>query len=162
MLALRYAAVLALVFWMGGLAVLGAFAAPAMFELLGTTAEGRALAGKVFGETLTRFHTGAYVCGGVLVASLAARRVLGPRPRHFAIRLIVATIMTGAAVWSGLVVTPRIEEARRAAGAYASPSALPEGDARRAEFDRLHNVSRWLHLVPVLGGLALLFFELKD
>src|SRR4026209_1941046 len=46
MLALRYAAVLALALWTGGLVVVGAVAAPAIFDVLGARgAEGRGLAG---------------------------------------------------------------------------------------------------------------------
>ena len=56
MLALRYAAVLALAFWMAVLSSLGAVAAPAIFDVLGARgAEGRVLAGAVVGETLRRF-----------------------------------------------------------------------------------------------------------
>ncbi|MGH8637415.1 MAG: DUF4149 domain-containing protein [Burkholderiales bacterium] len=151
---------LALVVWIGGLVALGTFAAPATFDVLGPHADGRALAGTIFGETLRRFHLAAYICGAVLLTSLAARRILGPRPRHFAIRLIVAVAIIGAAVWSGMVLSPQMAQARRTAG--VSPSALPAEDPRRVEFDRLHGLSGSLQLVPVLGGLALLFFELRD
>ena len=65
MLALRYAAVLALVVWIGGLVALGALAAPAAFDVLGALgAEGRTLAGSVVGETLRRFNLVAYGCAG--------------------------------------------------------------------------------------------------
>ncbi|MGH9370254.1 MAG: DUF4149 domain-containing protein, partial [Vicinamibacterales bacterium] len=161
MLALRYVAVLALVFWIGGLVALGAFAAPAAFDVLGPRgADGRALAGAVFGETLRRFHLAAYACAAIIVMSLLVRGVLGPRPRRFAIRLAVTAIMAGAGAWSGLVLTPRIHEAQETLG--TSPSTLPEGDPRRVEFGRLHGISTSLQLVPLLGGLALLFFELRD
>ena len=161
MLALRYAAVLALVFWIGGLVALGAVAAPAAFDLLGARgAEGRALAGAVFGETLRRFHTGAYLCGAVIVTSLATRAVLGPRPRWFGARMAVAALMLSAAVWTGFVLLPQMEEAQRALG--ASMSTLAAGDLRRLHFGRLHGLSTSLQLVPVLGGLALLFLELRD
>jgi hypothetical protein len=43
-----------------------------------------------------------------------------------------------------------------------APSALAESDPRRIEFGRLHGTSVSLQLVPLLGGLALLFWELKD
>jgi Domain of unknown function (DUF4149) len=160
MLALRYAAVLALVFWTGGLVVLGALAAPAVFDVLGARGpEGRVLAGAVFGEILERFHTAAYICGGVIAASLTIRAVLGPRPRRFAIRVLVAALMVGATVYSGLALLPRIEAARTGG---LTPSLLPEGDPRRTEFGRLHGLSTSLQLVPVLGGLVLLLFELRD
>ena len=160
MLALRFAAVLGLVFWIGGLAALGAIAAPVLFEVLGARGpDGRALAGLVFGETLSRFHLAAYACGGVVIASLLVRAILGPRPRRFAVRLFVAVAMAGATAWSGLALVPRIQAAQRTLG---SASALPETDPRRVEFQRLHGLSTSLQLVPLLGGLALIFFELKD
>jgi hypothetical protein len=160
MLALRFAAVVGLVFWTGGLAALGSVAAPAAFDVLGARgAEGRALAGAVFGEALSRFHVAAYACAALVIGSLALRAVLGPRPRRFGFRLGLAAVMLGAAMWTGLVLAPRIEAAQRAG---TTPSALPEGDPRRVEFGRLHAMSTSLQLVPLLGGLTLLLFELKD
>lgn len=161
MLALRYAAVLALVVWIGGLAALGGFAAPAAFDVLTARgADGRAAAGAVVGETLRRFHHVAYVCAAVVVLSLAIRGVLGPRPRPFGIRIAAAALMIGATAYSGLVLNPRIADSQRTLG--ASPSTLPNGDPRRAEFNRLHSRSMYLQLVPLLGGLALIFWEMKD
>jgi hypothetical protein len=161
MLALRFAAVLALVFWVGGLVALGTLAAPAAFDVLGARgAEGRALAGAVFGETFKRFHQVAYAAGGLVIASLATRAVLGPRPRRFAIRLVISIAMLTATVWTGVVLIPQVEDAQRALG--SSPSLLPDGDPRRAAFGRLHGLSGSLQLVPILGGLVLLLFELKD
>lgn len=160
MLALRYAAVLALVFWIGGLVALGTTAAPATFDVLGPDPQGRALAGSVFGEVLRRFHLGAYAGAAVLIASLAARRILGPRPRPFAVRMTLAVLMTAATMWSGMVLSPRIEQMRR--DANGAPSALPETDPRRIEFGRLHGLSTAVQLVPIVGGLILLFFELRD
>lgn len=160
MLALRYAAVLALVFWTGGLAALGAIAAPAAFDVLGAGPEGRALAGAVFGEALGRFHRAAYVCAAAVILSLGARGILGPRPRPFGIRVALAVAMTAATAWSGLVLGPRIQALQTIHG--VAPSSLPGDDPRRVEFGRLHGLSTSLQLVPVLGGLVLLFFELKD
>ena len=161
MLALRYAAVLALVVWIGGLAVLGAFAAPAVFDVLGARgADGRALAGSVVGEMLRRFNLAAYACGAVVMLSLAVRGVLGPRPRHFAFRVAGLLVMIGAAAYAGMVLAPRIVQAQRVAG--GSPAALAATDPRRVEFGRLHGMSISLQLVPLVGGLALLFWELRD
>ena len=159
MLALRFAAVLGLVFWVGGLAALGAIAAPAMFDIIGPTGPGgRALAGATFGEILSRFHTAVYVCGAIVAGSLLTRAVLGPRPRHFPIRMAISTLMVAASAWTGLVLIPQIQDAQHA---LAAPSSA-DGDRRRAVLGRLHGVSTSLQLVPLMGGLALLFFELKD
>src|SRR5262245_8865703 len=147
MLALRYAAVVAIAVWIGGLIALGGVTAPAIFEVAGTRLAdgGRLLAGAIFGEILRRFHLVSYACGGVVVASLAARAVLGPRPRRFAVRLVIALAMIGAAAYSGLVVSRRIASLQQSM--QVSPSSLPEGDPRRIEFGRLHSISTGMQLV---------------
>jgi uncharacterized protein DUF4149 len=161
MLALRYAALLGLAVWVGGLITLGAAAAPAMFDVLGASGSvGRLQAAAVFGETLRRFHWITYGCGVVVVTSLAARAVLGPRPRRFAVRASIAAAMLAASAWVGQVVAPQIARAQREIG--APPSSLPENDPRRAAFGRQHRLSTTLELVPLVGGLMLLFWELKE
>ena len=87
MLALRYAAVLALAFWMGGLVALGAVAAPATFDVLGARgARGPAARRQPSSARLLRAVQPAiaYGCAAVVLLSLAVRGVLGPRPRRFA------------------------------------------------------------------------------
>lgn len=161
MLALRYAAVLALALWTGGLVVVGAVAAPSVFDILGArSAEGRVLAGAVVGALLERFTMIAYGCAVVVLLSLVTRGVLGPRPRRFAYRVGGLLLMIAATAYAGSVVAPRIAAMQRSIG--TAPSALAENDPRRIEFGRLHGTSVSLQLVPLLGGLALLFWELKD
>ena len=162
MLLLRYVALLALVVWVGGLVALGAVAAPATFDVIAArhVADGRLLAGAVFGEVLRRFF---YVsCGAAAVAflSLAARRVLGPKPRHGGVRAGILLLMTAAMLYAGVVVAGEIESLQ--ATMTVAPSSLPETDPRRVEFGRLHGLSSALQLVPLLGGLALIFWELKE
>ena len=141
MLFLRYAGLLALTIWVGGLVVLGGVAAPSVFNVLAErhVPDNRLLAGAVFGETLRRFHLVSYGCGAVLLGTLLARGVLGPRPVRFALRLLVAALMLAATLYSGLVVSSRIAAAQAAIG--AAPSSLPAGDPRRVEFGRLHATS---------------------
>lgn len=162
MLALRYAALLALTLWVGGLIVLGGIAAPSVFDVLAgqPVADPRGIAGAVFGETLRRFHLLSYGCGAVLLGAYLARAVLGPRPRWFGVRAGLAIAMLAASVYSGTIVSGRIERARADIG--APPSSLAESDPRRAAFGRLHATSSGLQLIPVLGGLILLFLEIKE
>ena len=162
MLALRFAAQLAAALWVGGLITLGAVAAPSIFDIVAArgVADGRVLAGAIFGESLRRFHLLSYACGAVLIGSLLLRSALGPRPKQAGVRLAVAALMLAAALYSGLAVSPRIERARLDAG--GAPSALDEGDPRRTAFGRLHAVSTFLQIIPVAGGLMLLFRELTD
>jgi hypothetical protein len=161
MLALRYAAVLALALWTGGLVVVGAVAAPAIFDVLGARGtEGRVLAGAVVGDLLQRFSVVAYGCAAVVLLSLAARGVLGPRPRRFAYRVAGLLLMSAATLYAGLVLAPRIAAMQRSIG--VAPSSLAETDPRRVEFGQMHGMSVSLQLIPLLGGLALLLWELKD
>ena len=161
MVALRYAALLMLVIWVGGLVALGAIAAPAIFDVLAAQPDkGRMLAGALFGEILRRFHLVSYTVGGLLLGTLLLRRVLGPAPRRFAWRAGLATLMLAASAYSGLVVAARIGQLQKDIG--VAPSSLPEGDARRVEFGRLHGLSTALQLVPLLGGLMLIYWEIKE
>jgi hypothetical protein len=162
MLGLRYAGVLALTLWVGGLLVLGSIGAPAIFDVLAArhVAGDRVIAGAIFGETLRRFHLLTYVCGFVLLGTLLMRGVLGPRPVMFAVRLAIAFVMLVVTAYSGLIVSAKIARTQSEIG--AAPSSLPEGDPRRIAFGRLHAMSTGLEVVPILGGLFLLFRELKD
>jgi hypothetical protein len=161
MLALRYAALLALALWLGGLMVLGGVAAPAAFEVLGSAgADLRLRAASVVGEMLRRFHLVTYICAAVILLSLMVRAVLGPRPRRFALRLAIAAVMLAATASSGLILLPQGVRAQAEMG--VPPSTLPETDERRIAFRRLHRLSTTLQMVPFAGALALVFWELKD
>ena len=162
MLALRYAALVAAALWVGGLIILGAVAAPAIFDTMAArgVSEGRVLAGAVFGEAFRRFHLVAYGCAAVIIVSLAARAALGPRPVHLGSRIAIALVMLMASLYSGMVLSGQIERLRIEAG--GAPSSLPEGDPRRAAFGRLHALSTFVQIVPIAGGLVLLFRELTD
>jgi hypothetical protein len=162
MLVLRYIGLLALTLWVGGLLVLGAIVAPSVFEVLAAhhIVNDRLVGGAVFGEILRRFHVLSFTCGAVLLSTLVARGVMGPRPIMFAARLVVAFLMLAATVYSGMIVAPRIAQIQSSTG--VAPSTLPENDPRRVEFGRLHTISTRIQLAPLLGGLFLLFRELKD
>ena len=162
---LRYAYVLALAVWLGGMIVLGAIVAPATFGVLPALdpESGRALAGAAFGAAIARFHVVAYGAGGVLLVTLVAMALLGPRPRHFAIRTGLVALMLAVAIYSGQFVLAEIDvlqhEIAAAHAGLALPSQLPAGDARRIRFDSLHQLSTRLMLVNVAGGLLLLLWE---
>jgi len=162
MLALRYLYVLALVVWLGGMVVLGALVAPTTFQILQAAApiEGRMLAGEVFGAILARFHYVAYVAGGLLLVTLTAMAVLGPRPRAYAVRSALIAAMLAVALYSGFVVLSRVDAIQREAGGLTS--RLPADDARRVEFDRLHELSTRLMLLNMAGALVLLYWETRE
>jgi hypothetical protein len=163
MLVLRFAAVLAIAVWIGGLLALGGIAAPAVFDTVAVRGvpDGRLLSGAIFGEALRRFHLVSYGCGVLIVASLAARAVLGPRPRRFSVRVGIAGAMLAATLYSGMVIASRIARVQQEIGGQAA-SSLPAGDPRRTEFGKLHGQSTLVQIVPLLGGMILMLFELRD
>ena len=120
------------------------------------------VSGAIFGEIFCRFHLVSYACGGLILLSLAARAVLGPRPRRFAARFGLAALMLAATLYSGLIISESIERVQHAIGVGVAPSSLPAGDPRRTEFGRLHAQSSMIQLVPLIGGVILMLFELGD
>jgi len=160
--ALRLVYVLALAVWLGGMTILGAVVAPTIFQTLqaADAGAGRALAGLAFGAILGRFHYVAYGCGALLFVTLIAMALLGPRPRHFAIRCAIVTGMLLVSVYSGLMVLGEIDAIQTEVGTL--PSRLPEGDPRRIRFDELHVLSTRLMMVDLLGALVLLYWEARE
>jgi uncharacterized membrane protein len=162
MLALRYVYVLALVVWLGGMVVLGAIVAPTTFQVLQASApvEGRELAGELFGTLLARFHYVAYAAGALLLVTLAAMALLGPRPRGFAVRTAIAGVMLLVALYSGFIVLGTIEAIQ--GEVEGLPSRLAADDPRRVRFDQLHVLSTRLMMVNIVGALALLYWEARS
>ena len=162
MFVVRYAYILALVVWLGGMLLLGALVAPTTFQVLQALdiANGRVLAGELFGVTLARFHPFAYIAGAVLIATLCIMRVLGPRPAAFAARVLIVVGMLGIAFYSGQVVLRRVDVIQREVGTL--PSRLPADDPRRLEFDALHLLSTRLMMVNIVAALGLLYWEARE
>ena len=159
---LRVASLVVLALWVGGLAVLGFVAAPAIFSVLEAhdATGGRALAGAVFGAVLWRFHYWIWALGVGLLVLYAIRSLLGPRPRRLAIRIGVVALMLGLGSVTAYYISPRIDEIRTAAN--GSVSSLADGDPRKAEFGRLHGLSNVLLLCTLGAGVALFWAELND
>ena len=162
--AVRYLYVLALVIWLGGMVVLGAVVAPVTFQVLQAQEgmAGRVLAGAVFGTALERFHYVEYLCGGLLIVTSMAMAVVGPRPVAFALRAAIVAGMLGLAVYSGVVVSARIDTLQARIGERVSPSTLAVTDARRIQFDHLHQLSSRIMMINIAGALLLLSWEARE
>lgn len=83
MIALRYVYVLALSLWFGGTIIVGMLASP------------------VSDVVLRRFFRMTYVSGALLIASLFAMALLGPRPSGFFARMAVAVAMYVLTIYAG-------------------------------------------------------------
>jgi hypothetical protein len=159
---LRFASLLALAVWIGGLAVLGAVTAPAIFSVLEglDPATGRETAGRVFGAVFGAFQHLAWAMGALLIVFLSVRAVLGPRPRRFALRLAIVGLMLAMSLAGGLLIAPRVEAIRDATPGPIA--ALPDGNATKAEFGRLHGLSNVIAILTIFAGMGLMWFEAKD
>lgn len=159
---LRLVAVLALVMWIGGLAMLGGVAAPALFEVLESEmpAGGRELAARIFGVMLIRAQYVSWGCGLVFLTSLGIRAALGPRPGRFGIRMWIAAAMLVGSVATTYGLAPRIEAIR--ASVTGPVASLPDDDPRKQTFGRLHGLSNILMGTTLVAGIALLWFEVRE
>ena len=87
MLAVRYIALMALVFWVGG------------------------LAGAVFGDLIRHTSLLAYACGGTILVGLLIMKFVGPPPHGFVPRIAITAVMLAVAVvaatrqaWSAILM----------------------------------------------------------
>ena len=162
MTALRYAYVIALVVWLGGMITIAGVVAPATFSALEREdpAAGRTRAAHVVGEVLRRFHVTSYLSAAVLLATLIGMKVIGPRPIGFGWRLLIVGTMLIATMVTGVIVDPAITRRRDALGVPIA--SLTPSDPRRAEFGRLHAISTALLGISVIGGLILCYWETRE
>jgi uncharacterized membrane protein len=162
MRSLRYLYVLALVLWLGGMAIAGLVVAPVTFAVLEAwnPATGRVLAGDVFGAVLERLSLIGYAAGGLMFVVLTVQRLLGPRPRSYGIRVGIIAVMLAFTMYSDMIAAPRIDQLQ---SQVSGPmNQLDASDARRVEFDSLHSLSTALIMMAIGGGLVLLGWETRE
>ena len=95
-----------------------------------------------------------------MILLLGARAALGPRPRRLGVRVWTVAGMLVVSIASVLIIAPRIDRLRDSTpGAIAS---LPDTDARKIEFGRLHGLSNALMLLTMAAGVGLVWAEMKD
>jgi hypothetical protein len=162
MVLLRYLYVVALVVWVGGLVAAGVLVAPSVFGVLQAwnATEGRVLAGQVFGEVLLRLTWLSYVMAAIMFITLTLHRLLGARPLKYGVRVGIMGVMLVMMFAIGFYIIPQINTIQ--SGISGAVSALPETDARRVEFDRLHGLSNILFSITALAGLALCWWEARE
>ena len=68
--------------------------------------------------------------------------------------------MLAMSVTTALVFAPRIDAIRTEA--HGAVRALPDSDARKAEFGRLHGASSVLMLITLGVGAGLIWAEMRD
>ena len=159
---LRYAYVLALVAWVGGLITAGALVAPSIFGVLQAEAgaTGRMLAGAAFGEVLRRVLLVGDVAGVVMLVSMTIRRLLGPKPISSGIRAVLLGAMRVVNAYTAHVLLPEAESLRREIN--APMASVSDTDPRRVRFDQLHRLSTMLVTAIALTGVIVAAWEARE
>jgi hypothetical protein len=149
---LRFLQVLALGTWVGSIIYFVAVVTRGAFAVLA-----RDQAGLLVGFTLGGLHQLGVIAAVVyLIAALALRKSWRALVRPAALGVILMLALTLA---SQRIVIPRMDVLRVEMG---SVDATPAGDARRAEFDRLHGISVDLEGGVLLIGLVALFLTTRE
>lgn len=162
MVVLRYAYVLALVVWVGGLIAAGAFVAPALFAVLQgeAGATGRVLAGAAFGEILRRVLLAGEIAGVVMIVAMTILRLLGPKPLSYGIRALLLGAMLAVNAYTLHVVLPETDGLRRELGGPVTQVAT--SDPRRVRFDYLHGLATTLVTGIALAGIGVAAWEARE
>jgi hypothetical protein len=152
---LRFFKVLSLALWVGSFFFFAAVVAPTVFRLLPT----RTLAGVVVGTSLASLHWIGMVCGLVflLATFLLAFIEGGPTPFHRSDLLIV--LMMAITLGTRFGIERRMNTLKADMGVI---DVVPQQDARRVEFNRLHVWSTRLEGSVFFVGLALMYLVVRE
>ncbi len=139
---------LVLAAWFGGIAVFSFLVAPAAFRVLPS----QQLAGDLVGAVLSKLYITGTFAGVILLLTANGLRsrglMAGRRNAGLIASLVVALAANVYAQWS---IAPRVAELRKQ---LAAESAVPVGDPRKAEFDRMHQRSVQLMAANLLALVA--------
>ena len=132
---LRLLMLLALIVWIGGIIFFAFVLAPTVFGVLPT----RELAGNVVTRALTALHWMGIISGIVfLLSSIAFSHKKFAQTRPLSLINLLVVLMLALTLISQLAISPRMHALRAEMGAIDNVSVT---DARRIEFNRLHNWS---------------------
>ena len=129
--------------WLGGIVFFSFFTAPAVFTQLPIPE-----AGKVVGAIFPRYYLLGYIAG-LIAFSLSAYFVVTRDARGWwSMTAILLAIALGVTFYAGMVVRPAVV-AIRSVSEEQNPDPV-----RKAEFDRLHQLSVYLNGAVLLLNLA--------
>ena len=154
---IRFLMLLSLVVWVGGLIFFAFVLAPTVFHP--GILPARQFAGNVVNRSLGIMHWMGLICGIVFATtSMIEARAVDGAAHPFALRnlLIYAMILLTLVAMFG--IASRMSVLRNDMGFIDN---VPEDDARRVEFNRLHVWSTRVEGTVMLLGLALVYLTAK-
>jgi hypothetical protein len=145
---LRTLMLLALIVWIGGIVFFAFVLAPTVFSVLPS----RELAGNVVNPSLAALHRIGIASGLVFLASsLLLDRIRYARFKPLTLVHVLAVLMLALTLVSQYAISPRMRSLRAEMGVIDN---VPFTDARRVEFNRLHQWSTRTEGGVLLLGLA--------
>lgn len=141
---------LGLALWIGGAIVLGAAAAPVLFQSLP-----RAQAGAIFGPILAKFARIQVIALLMIVVGAGARFLIWER--HAATFWLVGRWAAIVLLAWALLVQMAIQKKMRVIGADLAPET--EDNPRRVVFQHLHTRAEGLMKASVIAAFIALFFS---
>jgi hypothetical protein len=150
---IRFLMLLVLVVWVGGIIFFAFVVAPTVFHP--GILPSRQLAGAVVSRSLSILHGVGLTCGVVfLVSSTLDSKVMTGFVSLFAGRNLLVLAMIALTLISMFAISNRMLALRND---MVFIDNVPQGDARRMEFNRLHEWSTRLEGSVLLLGLAVIF-----
>lgn len=154
---LRFLMLLALAVWLGGLIFFSFVVAPTVFAP--GILPSRELAGNVVNRSLGTMHIMGLVCGVIfLAASFAYGHFVEHAIRPFAPIHLIVCLMLILTVVAQLGVAPKMAALRTDMGVI---DTIPQSDARRVQFNALHQWSTRLGGSILFLGLGVLFLTAR-
>lgn len=145
---LRAVMLLALIVWVGGIVFFSFVTAPALFAIL----PARELAGSVVSRCLAALHWMGLASGLVfLLCSIIHNQIKHADARLFSATHVLMLIMLALTAISQFGITPRMQALRAEMNWI---DRVPASDARRMEFNRLHQWSTRAEGGVLLCGLV--------
>jgi uncharacterized protein DUF4149 len=151
---LKFLFLLSLGAWIGVI-ILFIFVAPVAFAVAPT----RQMAGDIVGRCLAALHWLGLICGvifcgaSITYSTVTLGRSEALAPRHLAVYFMIVLTLV-----SQFGITPRMHQLR---AEMVEIDRIPQDDARRVEFNRLHVWSTGLEGGVLLLGLAALFLTAR-
>jgi len=95
-----------------------------------------------------------------MFVTLTLHRLLGARPLRYGVRVGIMSVMLVMMLATGYYIIPEVNAIQSSVSGPVS--TLPDTDARRLAFNRLHGISNILFSITVVGGLALCWWEARE
>lgn len=151
----RFIRLLALSLWMGSIFFFAAVVAPTAFAVLPS----RTMAGQIVSHSLFSLHWIGIVCGLLFLLCGVLMALFGGNDSPFHLRDVLLLVMIGLTLFAHFGVERKMNALKEGMGIIEN---VPQTDARRIEFNRLHKWSTKLEGSVFIAGLGLMLLLARE